>query len=301
MRAEPENVERALDVAIVSYRSRALLHACLQSLLEYKPAGPMHVVVVDNDSRDGTAEMLGEDFPEVDSVVLSENRGFSAPTNIAIARGTAEYVLVLNPDTRMRPGVLDYLLDLMEDHPEVAISGCRLEREDGSFDHASRRSFPTPLGALGHFSGLGRNRWAPSALGQYRAPGTESGPVDAVNGAFMLIRRAAIEKVGLFDEDYWLYMEDLDLCYRLAEAGWIIWYSPQVAITHVKGGSSGPNRLPRVNYAFHYGMYRFYRKHYAPKRSQLFNSLIYGGIALKLCLSIVRSALARRVLPLFRS
>ena len=96
------------------------------------------------------------------------------------------------------------------------MAGPRLELEDGSFDHASRRSFPTPLSALGHFTGLGRREGASGALADYRAPAVESGPVDAINGAFMLIRRAALEQVGAFDERYWMYMEDLDLCYRFA-------------------------------------------------------------------------------------
>src|SRR5581483_3833368 len=95
---------------------------------------------------------------------------------------------------------------------------------------------------------------------------------------------------GLFDEGYWMYMEDLDLCYRFAEAGWVTWYEPSVTVIHVKAGSSGPVRSPRLNYAFHYGMYRFYRKHYAATRSALLSAIIYGGIAVKLGFSIVRNA-----------
>jgi N-acetylglucosaminyl-diphospho-decaprenol L-rhamnosyltransferase len=119
--------------------------------------------------------------------------------------------------------------------------------------------------------------------------------VDAVNGAFMLVRRSALDEVGLFDEGYWMYMEDLDLCYRFARAGWTTWYEPSVSVLHVKGGSSGANRRPRLNYAFHYGMYRFYRKHYAPGRNALVNGAIYLGIAVKLALSLARSAVARRI------
>jgi GT2 family glycosyltransferase len=118
--------------------------------------------------------------------------------------------------------------------------------------------------------------------------------VDAVNGAFMLIRRAALDEVGDFDEGYWMYMEDLDLCYRFARAGWVTWYEPEATVIHVKAGTSGPLRSPRLNRAFHYGMYRFYRKHYAPDRSPLTNAVVYGGIAGKLCLSLVRTELARR-------
>jgi GT2 family glycosyltransferase len=183
----------------------------------------------------------------------------------------------------------------MDEHPEVGISGPRLELEDGSFDHASRRSFPTPLSALGHFTGLGRREGASGALAEYRAPEVESGAVDAVNGAFMLMRRTALDQVGLFDEGYWMYMEDLDLCYRFAQAGWATWFEPDVTVIHVKAGTSGKNRSWPLNRAFHYGMYRFYRTHYAPHRGRLENAVVETGIAAKLLVSAARSAVRRRV------
>jgi N-acetylglucosaminyl-diphospho-decaprenol L-rhamnosyltransferase len=286
-------VPDGLGVAIVSYRSPELLADCLQSLREFPPSRPMRVRVVDNASGDGTAELVRERFPEVELTVAERNLGFAAGTNLALTGGAEPYALVLNPDTRLRAGVLDTLLSLMDGRPEVGICGCRLEREDGSFDHASRRSFPTPLGALGHFLRVGRSERSPAALAQYRAPGAEAGPVDAVNGAFMLIRRAALDEVGPFDEGYWMYMEDLDLCYRFAQAGWTTWYEPSVTVTHVKGGTTGGRRSPRLQYAFHYGMYRFYRRHYAPARSRVLNGLVYLGIALKLAASVAVAAVRR--------
>ena len=201
----------------------------------------------------------------------------------------------LNPDTRVTEGALEHLIRLLETNSTIGIAGCRLVCEDGTFDHASRRSFPTPMGALGHFTGLGRRANAPGWLAQYRAPSVDSGPVDAVNGAFMLMRRRALEEVGLFDEGYWMYMEDLDLCYRFAEAGWTTWYEPSVSVLHMKGGSSGRYRSARLNYAFHYGMYRFYRKHYAEQTNAALNLAVYAAIAGKLGLSLVRSAVLRRV------
>jgi hypothetical protein len=285
----------SLDIVIVSYQSRDLLRGCLASLHEHAPSVPTRVFVVDNGSTDGTVEMLRSEFREIELDPAGANLGFSKANNRAIVRGDAPYVLVLNPDTRLVDDEsLDDLVRLMESRPEVGISGCRLELEDGTFDHAARRSFPTPLGALGHFTGLGRRASAPASLAQYRAPHVEAGTVDAVNGAFMLIRRAALESTGLFDEGYWMYMEDLDLCYRFAEAGWTVWYEPSVTLVHAKAGSSGPVRSPRLNYAFHYGMFRFYRKHYAQQRSPLLNGVVYCGIAAKLGVSLVRNA-SRRV------
>jgi N-acetylglucosaminyl-diphospho-decaprenol L-rhamnosyltransferase len=288
--------EAGLDVAIVAYRSRDLLRACLGSLRQNPASTTMHVVVVDNNSRDGTVEMVREEFTEVDLVDSVANLGFAAATNLAIRRGAAPYVLALNPDTIMRSGTLDHLLALMDAHPEVGIAGCRLELADGSLDHAAKRSFPTPLSALGHFTSVGRRPGARGRLAQYRAPGIEEGPVDAVNGAFMLIRRAALDEIGLFDEGYWMYMEDLDLCYRFAQAGWVTWYEPAVAVTHIKGGTSGKYRSLRLNRAFHYGMYRFYRKHYARSNSRLLNGTVYVGIGTKLLASVVHSAARRCVL-----
>jgi N-acetylglucosaminyl-diphospho-decaprenol L-rhamnosyltransferase len=283
----------ALDIVIVSFRCADLLRACLASIRAHAQQARVHVV--DNASGDGTAELVAAEFPEVALTIAPRNLGFATASNIGLRGGSAPYVLLLNPDTALRPGVLDRLLDLMANRPEIGICGCRLERPDGSLDHAARRSFPTILGALGHFTGLGRGPRAPKRLAQYRAPEVEAGPVDAVNGAFMLIRRAALDQVGAFDERYWMYMEDLDLCYRFARSGWVTWYEPSVSVLHVKGGSSGPRRSARLTVAFHSGMLRFYRTNVAPNRSALVNLVVYGGIAAKLAVSLVRNAAARTI------
>jgi N-acetylglucosaminyl-diphospho-decaprenol L-rhamnosyltransferase len=283
-----------LDVVIVSYRSPELLRRCLASLRENPPGREVRVHVIDNGADAETAEMVGRDFPEVRLTSLADNVGFSAANNLGIEAGRSPYVLVLNPDTRILPGALDRLLALMDDSARIGMSGPRLELDDGGFDHASKRSFPTPLSALGHFTGIGRSMEG-GALAGYRAPDTEAGPVDAINGAFMLIRRAALDEVGLFDEGYWMYMEDLDLCYRLAAAGWTVWFEPEATVIHVKAGTSGPIRSTRLNYAFHYGMYRFYHAHYAQHRSVFMNLAVYAGIAVKCTISICR-AFVRRAL-----
>jgi len=267
----------ALDVVVVSYRCRELLRSCLTSIADYAPAGTT-TWVVDNASRDGTVELVRERFPTVRLLVNDRNHGFAAATNAGICEGSAPYVLALNPDVELRPGTLDVLLDLMRERPEVGIAGCRLERPDGSFDHASRRSFPTPLGALGHLSGVGRRaRGGPFA--QYRAPSVERGRVDAVNGAFMLLRREALEGVGLFDEGYWMYMEDLDLCFRFAEAGWTTWYEPGATAVHVKHGTSGEARSVTLTIAFYRGMARFVVAHPPVVPSGAKRALVLAGIA----------------------
>jgi len=255
----------------------------------------MTIHVVDNASGDGTAEMVAREFPDMTLTASQSNLGFSAANNLAIRAGDAPYVLALNPDTRVTEGALEQLCALLDSRPEVGICGPRLELDDGSFDHAAKRSFPTPIGALGHFTGIGR-RGVGGRLAQYRATElgeNEAGPVDAVNGAFMLMRRAALDQVGLFDEGYWMYMEDLDLCYRFKERGWVVWYEPSATVVHVKAGTSGEFRSWELNRAFHYGMYRFYRVHYAPRAGLVERALVYTGIAGKLAVSAARSAVMR--------
>jgi GT2 family glycosyltransferase len=253
----------------------------------------MDVTVVDNASADGTAEMVRAEYPEVDLVASPSNLGFAAATNLGARRGRAPFLLALNPDTEVTEGALDTVVATISSHPNVAVVGPALVREDDSLDHASKRSFPTPLSALGHFTGLGRRPGAGGRLAAYRAPEVESGPVDAVNGAFMLIRRDLFERLGGFDEGYWMYMEDLDLSYRLAQAGWLSWYEPAAIVRHMKGGTVGGERSARLNWAFHRGMYRFYRTHYAAQRSGAMNAAVYLGIAVKLTWAVVQSTLRR--------
>ena len=281
-----------LEIVIVAWRSEEMLRRCLSSLREHAPGRPTKIRVIDNASPDGTAAMVGREFPEIELTVNSRNLGFGAANNLALRELEAEYVLLLNPDTEVPAGALESMLELMEAHPKVGIAGPRLEQADGSFDHASRRSFPTPLSALGHFTGIGR-RLSSGKLAEYRAPGVERGPVDAVNGAFMLIRATALRDVGLFDERYWMYMEDLDLCYRFAQAGWTTWFEPSVTVRHIKAGTSGKHRSLRLNYAFHYGMFRFYRDHCAAARNPVVNGIVYVGITARFLWSALTSAIGR--------
>ena len=282
-----------LDVVVVSYRCRDLLSGCLTSIQEHAPAGTT-TWVVDNASNDGTVELVGERFTDVRLITNDRNLGFAAATNTAIREGSAPYVLALNPDAELRAGTLGVLLELMRERPEVGIAGCRLERPDGSFDHASRRSFPTVLGALGHLSGVGRRRRG-GPLAQYRAPDVERGPVDAVNGAFMLLRRGALDEVGLFDERYWMYMEDVDLSYRFKEAGWTTWYEPSVTALHVKHGASGDTRSIALTIAFYRGMARFVVSHPAAVPNRATRLFVLVGIACVGAAATARAA-ARSVL-----
>jgi GT2 family glycosyltransferase len=289
-----------LEVIIVSSSGvRDLLRACLASLREHPPrTAEMKVHVVDNASADGTAQMVRDEFPEVELHALDFNSGFCFGNNFALRQVEAPFALVLNPDTEVYEGALDHMLALMRERPDVGMSSCRLVQPDGTLDHAAKRSFPTPVGALAHFLRVGRMRRAPSWLAQYRAPELgdyDVGEVDAVNGAFMLVRTDALEQVGLFDERYWLYMEDLDWCFRFQRAGWKVLYDGRVSVMHVKGGATKVKRHRglRHNLAFHRGMGRFYRKFYGGRRP-LLDLAVYLGIGAKFAVAFARSTAARR-------
>ena len=254
------------------------------------------MTVVDSGSPDGTPEMVAREFPGV-RLVRRGNIGFSAANNVVLREDAADAVLLLNPDTEVRAGTLDAALSRLRSDERIGMVGCKLVTESGELDHACKRSFPTPLSALAHFTGIGRGDGASQALGQYRAThlgDDEPGEVDAVNGAFMLCRAEAVREVGLLDEGYWLYMEDLDWCRRFWGAGWKVFYEPAGVALHVKGGSSGRRRAPKQEIAFHRGMGRFYRRFDAAEHNPLVNLAVYAGIGAKLAVSLGITAVRGR-------
>jgi GT2 family glycosyltransferase len=286
-----------LEVVIVSHGAEALLRRCLESLRAHPPrTATIRVTVVDSGSTDGTPDMVEREFSEF-RLERRGNIGFSAANNLVLRQSDADAILLLNPDTEVYDGTLDTALARLAADPAVGMVGAKLVREDGELDHAAKRSFPTPLGALAHFTGIGRGADAGAALGQYRATHLgedEPGEVDAVNGAFMLCRAAAVAQVGLLDEGYWLYMEDLDWCHRFWDAGWKVFYEPRSVALHVKGGSSARRRAPRQEIAFHRGMGRFYRRFDAPTANPLLNLAVYLGIGAKLAVSLAITAVRGR-------
>jgi N-acetylglucosaminyl-diphospho-decaprenol L-rhamnosyltransferase len=286
-----------LEVVIVSHGAEALLRRCLASLRAHPPReAAMRVTVVDSGSTDGTPDMVASEFPEV-RLERRANIGFSAANNLVLRENAAGAVLLLNPDTEVYAGTLDTCLARLAADPTIGMIGAKLLQEDGSLDHACKRSFPTPLAALAHFTGIGRGDEAGGALAQYRAVhlgDDEPGEVDAINGAFMLCRAEAVAQVGLLDEGYWLYMEDLDWCHRFWDAGWRVFYEPAAVALHVKGGSSRKRRAPRQEIAFHRGMGRFYRRFDAPEENAAMNAAVYLGIGAKLAVSLAITAVRGR-------
>lgn len=247
-----------LEVVIVTYRSAHLITNCLSSVERFAPTGTV-TYVIDNASPDDTAGVVRCGFPSVRLVERGDNAGFSVANNVALRQVTAPYVLVLNPDAELAEGVVQHLLAEMERSPGIGVIGCRLLKTDGTSDHAAKRFIPTPLEAAHYFLG----RLIGKRASRYAAPDVgdlDLADVDAINGAFMLVRKSAMDEVGLFDESYWMYAEDLDWCTRFREAGWRVVYDGRVTAFHIKGGVAGVRSL-RLNYEFHRSMALYYRKH----------------------------------------
>lgn len=226
---------------------------------------PVEVIVSDNGSCDDSIKMLKEtvDTPRLRILENRANLGFSRANNIAIEHATGNYLLFLNPDCVIRPDTLERMREVMEETPSAGMSGCMIRNIDGSEQAGCRRNVPTPWRTMVRVFRLSRifsnhPRFRSFVLVGQPLPGKPV-EMEAISGAFMFVRRSAMERVGLLDEKYFLHCEDLDWCMRFRQAGYAILFVPDVEITHVKGGSSCKRPI-FVEWHKHRGMVRFYRK-----------------------------------------
>lgn len=276
-----------LSIVIVNYNGGDHLLKCLESLEAIKQEVDLKVWVVDNASQDDSLKSVKDKFPQISYIENAENLGFGRANNQALRQIDDGYILILNPDTVLDVGVLPVLLQYMESHQDVGAATCKIVFENGDIDLTAHRGFPTPWASLLYL--LGNDSL-------YHLSGRDMNSiheVDAITGAFFLTRAEVLKKVGLFDEDYFMYAEDIDLCYRIKKEGYKIVYIPTVSILHVKGISSGlkkqsqhlttadkATRLRSLNY-FYITMKIFYRKHYQSKYPFFVNWLVYLGINLR--------------------
>lgn len=231
-----------LSTIIVSYNVKELLIECLKSVNLASKDLKSEIFVVDNNSQDHTVGEVKKNFPQINLIANKKNLGFSKANNQAIKKARGKYLLVLNPDTKVMPDALSKMKLFMDKNQRVAVSTCRVELEDGSLDRDCRRQFPNPWRSLSHFSGISKLFRGSKIFDQYYMgyiSDKEEHEIDACAGAFMMVRKSDIEKVGLFDEDFFFYGEDLDWCWRFKEAGYKIVYTPITKIIHYKGVSSG--------------------------------------------------------------
>lgn len=244
-----------LSIVIVSYNVCSYLEQCLQSVQTALEGIDGEVFVVDNHSDDDSVEVVRNRYPWVRLIANRENQGFARANNIAISQSETEYVLLLNPDTVTEPDTLRKVLLFMDEHPKAGGAGVMMHQEDGTKAPESRRALPTPWVACLKMLGFTK-RYYMSHL-SWDKPAR----IEVISGAFCLLRRKALDEVGLLDEDFFMYGEDIDLSYRLLKGGWENWYVP-ASIIHYKGRSTRKTDY-RYVHVFYQAMLIFFRKHYS--------------------------------------
>jgi len=323
-----------VSVIIVNYNVCRYLEQALDSVFRAAAGLRIEVFVVDNDSVDGSVEMVRERFPQVHLIANERNLGFSKANNLAIAEAQGRYLLILNPDTIVQENTFEELIRFMDEHPDAGAAGCRILNPDGTFARESRRSFPSPSVAFAKIAGLSRLFPRSKLFGRYNLtylPEDQVSQVDALSGSCMFIRHAAVylsaeqfeslfpkrdmlranvkaadgrlkEEVdrgvgsGMFDEDFFMYGEDLDWCFRIGRAGWKIYYTPSTQIIHFKGESTKRGELRYVR-LFYGAMSHFVEKHFHSRYSRLFSALLHLGIWVRAAQSILNQWLGRARVP----
>ncbi|TXK76901.1 glycosyltransferase family 2 protein [Paenibacillus sp. N3.4] len=282
-----------LSILIVNYKTRDLTLACIESVITSNTSYKYEIILIDNASNDGTIQTVTEKFPQVICQANSENVGFSKANNQGILLSQGRYVLLLNSDTIVQSDTFETMLRFMDENPAVGVSGCKIVLPDGSLDKACKRGFPTPSASFYYAFGFSKLFPKTPRFNQYQLgylSADEAYPIDSLVGAFMLIRREAIDQVGMLDEAFFMYGEDIDWCYRIKQAGWINYYYPRTHIVHYKGASS--RRKPfKIIYEFHRAMILFHNKHYRQKYSWVTNMLVYAGVSVKFLLSLAKNKL----------
>jgi len=308
MEAERHAID--LSVVIVSWNVRDLLRACLRSVLGSLAGSDLlaEIIVVDNGSGDGTPEMIQSEYPAVTLIASPDNLGFAKANNLAIRQSAGQYILLLNPDAEVVGDAIPALVAFLRQHREVGVVGPMLLNGDGTVQ-SSRRRFPTV--PLGFIESTILQRYVPGARMLLRyycedRPLNEVQDVDWLVGACLLVRREAIEMVGLLDEQFFMYLEEVDWCYRLRQAGWKIVFLPEAKVIHYYGQSSEKNLISRHIY-FNDSKCKFYRKYHgrllaAALRCFLLGTFLFqiGDEGLKYALGHKRSLRRERLTILMK-
>jgi GT2 family glycosyltransferase len=285
-----------LSICVVTLSARDYLKDCLRSIANSGLQIETEIIVVDQNSQDGTADMLRQEFPNVRLIQTSGNEGFARPMNLAMQAAQGHYVTLLNPDTLIHQRALDQLCEFLETHPKVGIVGPKVLNPDGTLQAPCRRGDPRPWAVITYFTGLWKlfpdnpifNGYLLTHLDE-----DQTNPVDGVSGSCMLVRREVINDIGYLDELFFAYQEDADYCLRSRKAGWQICYYPEAHITHF-GGQGGSRVQPyRSILAWHKSYFLFYRKHFAAEYFFLLNWLYYAAMVLKLLFVLFRNILSR--------
>jgi O-antigen biosynthesis protein len=291
-----------VSVIIVNYNVKYFLEVCLHSVLRAGSRVSTEVIVVDNDSKDGSCAMVRDKFPQVRLVENKENTGFSKANNQGVAIAKGEYILFLNPDTVMPEHFLEQMVAYMDAHPEAGAIGPRLIDGKGQFAPDGKKSFPSLSVAIFKTTGINKlfskspyfNKYYAVHIGE-----RETAEVDVLSGCCMMVRHSVIKEVGgAFDEDYFMYCEDVDLSYRIQKGGYKNIYYPEVDLIHYKGESTKKATLSYVR-IFNEALATFVKKHYSKQNAAMFIMFINIGIVLRAILGTVKQALKVLRMPLF--
>ncbi len=284
-----------LAVVIVSWNTRELLRKCLECLRAEVDGIENEVFVVDNNSGDGSADMVAADHSWVRLIRNHTNKGFAAANNQAFKLTSARYILLLNPDTEVQPGSIKALIDFLQKKPEAGIVAPQLLNSDGTIQRSCRQ-FPSFAGMLYELVGLSRLFPNEQKFRQYKMldwQHDDERQVDQPEGACLLVRQEVMQKVGILDEGYWMLFEEVDWCYRIKQAGWQIWFTPQAKVIHHYGQSIKQVKAKMI-LSSHRGLYRFWWKHYRNGRWYL-DGIAYGGLMTLAYLRILSHALAGKL------
>ena len=280
-----------LSVVIVNYQTFELTRNTVNSILKYDYPFSYEILVVDNASGDDSLSKLQDYFGDkVEFIASPSNSGFAAGNNLALSVSKGEYVLLLNSDTVVWENTLEDIYNYMESHSDVGASGCRVLLENGDLDKACKRTFPNVKNSFFRLFHI-PNKSKDDNYNLDNLPDDEVYEIDCLTGAFMFIRKDALDEIGFLDETFFMYGEDIDLCFRIKEAGWKIVYYGKSKITHLKGASSKKQKSKLI-YEFYRAMYIYYKKHHASESFFLTNIVVYIGIfvlcVLKLFLNLFK-------------
>jgi len=271
-----------ISVIILNYNTLDLTRQCLTTLFASKLGKySMEIIVCDNASSDSSLEVLSKEFPKAVFIDNKKNLGFAAGNNTGIKKARGRYVLLLNSDTEVPPTTIAEMIRFMDEHPKAGASTCLLRLADGTMDPACHRGFPTPWVAFTYMAKLEKLFPHTRMFGEYHQLYKDLSTVhevDCISGAFFLVRREVLSDVGLLDEDYFMYGEDIDWAYRMNQKGWKIFYNPNVSILHKKKQSGRANILKKrrvtTEIYFHKYNWLFYKKHFAKKYPQIFSFFV---------------------------
>ncbi len=281
-----------LSVVIVSWNVKDYLLKCLESLYQNQVSAGFEVILVDNASADGTTDSVKPSFPHIKLVANTKNLGFAAANNQAIARSQGEYILLLNPDTIIHPGSLDVLIDFMDHHSDIGACGPKLLNPDGTTQR-SVRAFPSFRAALYRHTafrsfGIFKNRYQQWRMKDFTY--NQQADVDQLMGAALMLRKAVIDQVGKMDESFFMYYEEVDLCFRIKQAGWRIVFYPDAVITHLGGQSARQIPVDKQMMAMT-SLLKFFAKHRGKSVTRLFACFFNPAILVGQMINIAVNAL----------